>query len=126
MGGRRMTTRLFTSWVRRGLAAGIAEPDPGSGPYPGPADFQPAITLARDGTAQASSLPGPNLPVLGPGAIVGIDLGAVVRTDPAPGATGVEDNHLALAELARPDLSWLFTPAKPNSANRLRPWLVLV
>jgi hypothetical protein len=121
-----MTTRLFTSWVRRGLAAGIAEPDPGSGPYPGPADFQPAITLARDGTAQASSLPGPNLPVLGPGAIVGIDLGAVVRTDPAPGATGVEDNHLALAELARPDLSWLFTPAKPNSANRLRPWLVLV
>ena len=36
-----MTTRLFTSWVRRGLAAGIAEPDPGSGPYPGPADFSP-------------------------------------------------------------------------------------
>ena len=63
---------------------------------------------------------------LGPAAITGIHPNAIVRVDPAPGATGVEDNFLPLLELARPDLPWLFTPAKPNAANRLRPWLVLI
>jgi hypothetical protein len=120
-----MTTRFFTSWVRRGAAAGIIEPDPTSGPYAGPAKFQPVITLARDGAPQAP-LSGPELPLLGPGAVVGLDPRAVLRTDPATGAQAVEDNHLVLAELARPDLPWLFTPAKPSAANRLRPWLVLV
>jgi hypothetical protein len=71
-------------------------------------------------------LPGPNLPLIGPGTVIGIDPRAIVRTDPATGATGVEDNHLALVELGRPDFPWLFTPASPGAANRLRPWLVLV
>ncbi len=119
-----MTTRLFCSWVRRGVASGITEPDPLTGPYPGPATFQPSVTLARDGVAQAPTA-GPNLPLIGPGAIKGVHRAAVVRTDPANGATGVEDNYLALVELARPDLPWLFTPASANQ-NRLRPWLVLV
>ena len=120
-----MTTRLFTSWVRRGAAAGITEPDPISRPYAGPATFQPAVTLARDGAPQPA-ISGPDLPLLGPGAVVGIDARVVVRTDPAVGATSVEDNFLVLAELSRPDLPWLFTPAKPNADNRLRPWFVLV
>ena len=47
-----MTTRLFTSWVRRGAASGITEADPISGPFAGPATFQPAVTLARDGAAR--------------------------------------------------------------------------
>ena len=119
-----MTTRLFCSWVRRGAASGITEPDPLTGPYPGPATFQPSVTLARDGLAQAPTA-GPDLPLIGPGAIKGVHRAAVVRTDPANGATGVEDNYLVLVELARPDLPWLFTPASANQ-NRLRPWLVLV
>jgi hypothetical protein len=121
-----MTTRLFTSWVRRGAAAAITEPDPESGAYAGLATFQPGITLAQNGTPQPGALPGPNLPLIGPGTVIGIDPRSVVRTDPATGATGVEDNYLALVELARPDLPWLFTPASPSGANRLRPWLVLV
>ncbi len=120
-----MSTRFFTSWVRRGAAAGILEVDPVTGPYTGPATFKPDVTLAKDGTAQPV-LAGPELTLLGPGAVVGIDPRQIVRTDPAPGATAVEDNYLVLAELARPDLPWLFTPAAPNAASRLRPWLVLV
>ena len=120
-----MTTRLFCSWVRRGAAAGITEPDPIVGPFAGPATFEPSVTLALNG-ASKSPIPGPNLPLLGPAAITGIRPNAIVRVDPAPGATGVEDNFLPLLELARPDLPWLFTPAKPNAANRLRPWLVLI
>ena len=120
-----MTTRLFSSWVRRGAAAGIIAPDPTSGAFAGPATFKPSITLARNGTPIAP-IEGPELPIVGPGAVVGLEAGVVVRTDPAPGATSVEDNFLVLAELARPDLPWLFTPARPNEASRLRPWLVLV
>jgi hypothetical protein len=120
-----VTTRLFCSWVRRGAAAGITEPDPESGPFAGPATFEPSVTMALNGAA-GNPIPGPNLPLLGPGAIVGIHPNAIVRVDPAPAATGVEDNYLPLLELARPDLPWLFTPAKPSAANRLRPWLVLV
>ena len=119
-----MTTRLFCSWVRRGAASGITQPDPLAGPYSGPATFEPSVTLARDGLAQPPA-PGPNLQLIGPGAVLGMHRNAVVRTDPAKNATGVEDNYLALVELARPDLPWLFTPAAPNQ-NRLRPWLVLV
>jgi len=120
-----MTTRLFCSWVRRGAAAGITEPDPVIGPFTGPATFEPSVTLALNGVA-GNPVSGPNLPILGPSAIVGIHPSAVVRLDPAAGATGVEDNFLPQIELARPDLPWLFTPAKPNAANRLRPWLVLI
>jgi hypothetical protein len=121
-----MTTRLFVSWVRRGAAAGIIEPDPIVGPFGGPATFQPSITLARDGVPQPAAIAGPELPILGPGAVVGIDGTAIVRTDPAPGAASVEDNYLPLVELARPDLPWLYTPAKQNAQNRLRPWIVLI
>ena len=120
-----MSTRLFTSWVRRGAAAVILELDPASGPYTGPATFQPSITLARDGAAQAP-MPGPQLTLLGPGAVIGVAFKSVVRTDPAHGAKGVEDNFLVQVELARPDLPWMFTPAKQNDSNRLRPWMVLI
>ena len=118
-----MSGRLFASYVRRGAAAAITEADPGSGAYPGPAMFQPTLSVARD-TLPPATLNGPSLPLLGPGAVLGLDSSLIVRTDPTPGATGVEDNYLALVELARPDLPWLFTPAAPSN-GRLRPWLVL-
>ena len=120
-----MTTRFFTSWVRRGAAGAITETDSTSGSYAGPATFQPALILSRDG-APLPEMRGPQLTLLGPGAVVGINPKAVVRTDPSPSANGVEDNYLSLIELARPDLPWMFTPAKPNDASRLRPWLVLI
>jgi len=120
-----MSTRFFTSWVRRGAAAGIIEPDATTGAYPGPATFQPSLILARDGAALAPT-PGPNLTLMGPGAVAGLNPRAIVRTDPAPNAKGVEDNYLVQIELARPDLPWMFTPAKPNAAGRLSPWMVLI
>ena len=120
-----MSTRFFTSWVRRGAAAAIIGPDPGSGPFPGPAVFQPSVTLSLDGTPQ-QAIAGPDITVLGPEAVVGLSSSAVVRTDPSNGARGVEDNYLPLVELARADLPWMFTPAQVNGQNRLRPWMVLI
>ena len=55
-----MTTRLFCSWVRRGAAAGITEPDPILGPFPGPATFEPSVTLAFNGAAPTPHLSKPS------------------------------------------------------------------
>jgi len=120
-----MSKAWVSSWVRRGAAAGILEADPVVGPYAAPATFKPAVVPTRDGTAQPA-LSGPELPLLGPGAVVGLDAQGVLRTDPPDGAVGVEDNFLPLIEFRRPDLPWMFTPARPGAGNRLRPWLVLV
>jgi hypothetical protein len=120
-----LSTRFFTSWVRRGAAGAIIEVDPGSGPFPGPALFRPSVTLSLDGTPQPA-IAGPAITMLGPEAVVGVSSSAVVRTEPSNGARGVEDNYLPLVELARPDLPWMFTPAQVNGQNRLRPWMVLI
>ena len=61
----------------------------------------------------------------GPGDVIGIARGQVVRTDPIDGAVGVEPNYFAQIEFDRPDLPWLFTPAAAVG-ERLRPWIVLV
>jgi hypothetical protein len=58
--------------------------------------------------------------------VTGLNPKAVVRIDPQDGATGVENNYLVQIEFSRADLPWMFTPAKPNAANRLKPWLVLI
>ncbi|MEO8368639.1 MAG: hypothetical protein ABI806_05535 [Candidatus Solibacter sp.] len=121
-----MTNRVFTSWVRRGAAAAIIEPDPASGGWRGPATFQPSVKVKKDGGPPIEITGPPSLPLLGAGAVSGLIPKAVLRTDPRDGATGVEDNYLVQVEFSRPDLPWIFTPAKPNSKNRLRPWLVLI
>ena len=64
------------------------------------------------------------LPVLGPGDATGIDPRQVIRSNPAPGATDVESNYLALVEFDRPDLPWMFSPAPID--GRLVPWMMLV
>jgi len=120
-----MTNRFFTSWVRRGAAGAITQVDPLSGPYAGPATFNPHVVLAKDSAPQPPVM-GPAVTLLGPGAVESINVRQIVRTDPAADATAVEDNYLVLAELARPDFPWLFTPAAPTGQGRLRPWIVLV
>jgi hypothetical protein len=119
--------RMFTSWVRRGAAAAITEPDPASGQWSGPATFKPSFDLNKDGVFH-STIEGPTgqLTLLGPGAVTGLDRKAILRIDPPDGATAVEDNFLVQVEFSRADLPWMFTPAKANSNNRLRPWLVLI
>jgi hypothetical protein len=67
-----------------------------------------------------------HLRLLGPGDVVGFDQRQVVRTDPPNQARGVEPNYFPFVEFDQPSFPWLFTPAAPDAANRLRPWLCLV
>ena len=110
----------FLSFVRRGFAASIVAPDRFG------AD-QPALATAPVGVT-VSGTPAPvtrALTVRGPGDVIGLAAGEIVRTDPIDGAVGVEPSYFAQVEFDRPDLPWLFTPAAPVG-ERLRPWVVLV
>ncbi|WP_254532750.1 hypothetical protein [Natrinema gelatinilyticum] len=70
---------------------------------------------------------GKDLTVYGPGEITGINQRQVVRTEPEPGTTDFPPNYFPAVEFDRPDLPWLFTPAKATKAKgKLRPWLCLV
>ena len=62
----------------------------------------------------------------GPGDVTGMDPQQVVRTVPRHLALDFEPNYFPAIEFDRPDFPWLFTPAKANEAERLRPWICLV
>src|SRR5262249_43797458 len=61
----------------------------------------------------------------GPGDIIGIDRRAIVRTEPHDWITNFEPNFLAHIEFYDEDFPWRYTPAAPDGAGRLRPWLTL-
>ena len=113
-------TYTFLPWVRRGLARSIPVRDePGDGLVP---RVRLPVTVHVEGAGDVPM----HVRLNGPGDVTGLSSGQVVRTDPRPGTTSFEANYLAAIEFAHVDLPWLFTPAAPNTAGHLRPWLVLV
>ncbi len=119
-----MTGTLFLPWLRRGIGQGIADRDDLTSPLPLRPQLTAFIELTDDaGGAESSESP---LSLLGPGDVTGLASGQVVRCEPTPGTTDFEPNYLPYVELAAPELPWLLTPAAPNSANALRPWIVLI
>jgi hypothetical protein len=109
----------FLPWTRRGLSGAIDLVDNG-GPLRGRANISVGITVSNVMPA------GVNLSLYGPGDVLGIDQRLIVRTAPIAGTTNVEPNYFAGIEFDPPDFVWMFTPAKANDKNRLRPWLVLI
>ena len=114
-----MTDELtFLPWLRRGLAQALTAP----GPLDGDIARGPAVTAWVDVLdAHASS----DVRLHGPDHVIGLAPGQVLRCEPRPDSSDVETTIFPFAELAAPDLPWLYTPAAPG-AQGLRPWLVLV
>lgn len=110
---------VFLPWVRQGLAARIATPDPLTIALPAQAPL--GVTLALNEVDIAPV----NVRLFGPADVLGIDPRQVVRTEPPAGTTDYESNDLAAIEFDNPDLPWLFTPAAADAQSRLRPWLTL-
>ena len=113
----------FLPWVRRGLAAALSAPDDMSA-LPSRAIANIGVQLAAPW--QAESFAPIQVRLHGPGDVIGIDTGLVVRTDPKPNSHNFEPNYLALIDFDPPDFPWILTPAKNNDMDRLRPWLVLL
>jgi hypothetical protein len=104
----------IVSWVRRGLASLVTG--------------QPATNYAAlpvSVSVNGAAVSAPPVRLLGPGDITGLDGRAVVRTDPRDAAATFEPNYLAIAELALPDLPWMFTPSG-SASGRLTPWICLI
>ena len=123
----------FLSWVRTGAIAQVGAPVGTAGNLLDatlPAAATLPVTLALEGVGPA----GFDAHVVPPGDVYGFDQAQIIRTDPEPGATGVEPNYLAMIEFDRPDLPWMLTPNAPAEATTadadprrgLRPWLCLV
>ena len=110
----------FLPWVRQGAAAAIANADTLDATPTAVASVSPQMAL--NGTAVTTT----GIRLRGPGDAVGIDPNQVIRTDPRAGTNDFESNCFASIEFDRPDLPWLLTPARANSARQLRPWLCLV
>lgn len=119
-----MTAPMYLPWLRRGLSAGVGDPDPRSGPLESRAEVTGRVTvLAADGGSHTAEH---MLHLAGPGDVVGLDPAQVLARSPVPGARGVETGYFPSVDLASADLPWLLTPAQPDGENALRPWLVLV
>ena len=108
----------FLSSLRRGLAAGIAQVD--SGAVPG------HVSVTATATTSAGAAAPVDLRLMGPGEVTGVDNRVILRTFPKPNETSHPPNLYVTLELDRPELPWLFTPAKAGADDRLRPWLGLV
>ncbi|MFE9201399.1 hypothetical protein [Micromonospora sp. NPDC007230] len=125
MGGLR-----FLPWVRDGVTRVVPDTDPLAGAMPhARATVSLKVTALGTETATGTTqeIVGTSTALLhGPGDVVGIDPQEIIRSYPAPGAENVEVSLLAAVEFDRPDLPWLYTPAKPDARGALRPWLVLV
>jgi hypothetical protein len=111
---------IFLPWVRQGAAGAIQIPDTLSPTQAGRVSVP--VKLRINNSKEVNVTVG----LLGPGEVTGLDRQQIVRTEPKPGNTTFESNFLAAIEFDRPDLPWLFTPAKADANGRLRPWLCLV
>jgi hypothetical protein len=124
----------FVPWLRRGLAAEIAEADalaadPGAAATVGRATLDVELTLDVVPAPGAPPPPRPTIKrkvgILGPGDVATLKAEAILRTHPADGVLGATPDELAFVEFYDEDLPWRYTPAKAAS-SRLRPWLALL
>jgi hypothetical protein len=116
----------FMPWVRRGLARAHAKPDSAADLNARPL-VTVGLTVQADENGAPTAVTGQQtMRLYGPGDIVGIDTRLIVRTDPKPFSTNFEPNYLALIDFDPPDFAWMFSPAKADASQRLRPWLVLI
>ena len=112
---------IFLPWVRSGAAGAL--PDEATERLA--ADQPAAVSLTVRFEVNSSPVQ-QQLRLHGPGSITGIDRLQVIRVEPRHGSSDFEPNYFPAIEFDRPDFPWLFTPAKANAENCLRPWLCLV
>ena len=114
---------IFLPWVRQGAASGIQALDM-SANQTGVVSVTVKLPINDE-----PDIDGPvrvQVRLYGPGDVIGIDPQQIIRTEPRHLTMDFEPNYFPAIEFDRPDFPWLFTPAAPDAAGRLRPWLCLV
>ncbi|MCQ9131155.1 hypothetical protein [Streptomyces hilarionis] len=116
-----MTSLRFTSHVRPAVGARLGAPPAG--------EVRHRLTSALTLTAtpqDTAEVTGPELSVVGPESVIGVDPGLFGRRTPAPGVTDAVANDLVSVDVSAVDLPWRFTARAADEQGRLRPWMVLV
>ncbi|WP_271078513.1 hypothetical protein [Aurantiacibacter sp. MUD61] len=112
----------FIPWVRQGLANALDNPAAGTLR----ATTNVRLTVSGSGgDAPVSGVIDQKVELYGPGDIVGLDQGQIIRTEPRHWVTDFEPNYLPYIELYDPGLPWAYSPEAPVG-ERLRPWLALI
>jgi len=107
----------FVPYALTGLAAAMRTPE--SGVRPSTLVTLP-LTDDKGGVASVEQ----RVTLYGPGDVLGVDPGQIVRRYPPPGSTNAEETFHAHIEFDRPELPWAFSAHTPG--NRMPPWLALV
>ena len=108
----------FVPYALTGLAAAMQTP--GAGEPRASTVVTVPIRDDKAGTGQAQR----PVTLYGPGDVLGVDPGQVVRRYPSPGSVNAEETFHAHIEFDRPELPWTFSAQTPG--NTMRPWLALV
>lgn len=112
----------FVPWVRQGLANALDNPTAGSLR----ATTNVRLTVSGEGgDAPVAGTVEKTVELYGPGDIVGLDQGQIIRTEPRHWVTDFEPNYLPYIELYDEGLPWAYSPEAPVG-ERLRPWMALV
>lgn len=112
---------VFLPHARTGIAAALDTPFAWTLPARGVARLRVPVVDDRGGLDAEMTVR-----VYGPADVTEIDPRQIVRAFPKADAVDAEVDDLAHVEFDRPDLPWLFTPAGPDAAGRLVPWITLV
>ena len=128
-----MTTLNFASWAQPAAGAAEADVDPVDSQLENPPDpparsgLVPVVMVNNDISGDSRDVGGAvHIDMLGPEGVAGLEPGQISGRFPVPGSTGSEAINLAAVEFKSTDLPWRFCPARAGTANRLRPWLVLI
>lgn len=97
------TNDRFVSWLRG------AQPASGS--------------LALNAAGHSVSVP---VQQYGPGDVIGISPSLIKTRSPLPDSIGFAPNLFPYIEFTQPDVPWWVTPANPDGARQLLPWLALI
>lgn len=108
----------FVPYALNGLSAAMADPAPGA--IRSSTTVTVPIADDKGGTSSASK----PVTLYGPGDVLGLDPGQIVRRYPSPGSVNAEETFHAHVEFDRPELPWTFSAS--SRSEKLAPWVILV
>lgn len=108
----------FVPYALTGLSAAMRTPAPGS------VRATTTVTVPLHDDVGGSTSVERQVTLFGPGDVLGVDPGQIVRRYPTPGSTNAEETFHAHIEFDRPELPWAFSAHTPG--DRMPPWMTLV
>ncbi|OUS97410.1 hypothetical protein [Rhodococcus sp. NCIMB 12038] len=110
----------LASFATSGLAAAADDPEPGEVRTSSRVVLPLADSGGQKSTAEST------VTLYGPGDVIRLDPGSIIRRHPAPTTQTAEVTDLAHIEFDRPELPWAFSAVAARASKVMRPWLTLI